>query len=279
MGYKVFMDSCGQLTEAMKANEVFVSIPLTIELDGEIIMDDETFNQAEFLKKVAASPNVPKSSCPSPEEFMQCYQNDAERIYVVTISDQLSGTYNSAVLGKNLYQEEQGDKPVHVFNSYSAVAGQTVVALKVQECEEAGMEFAQVVETVEAYIAEQHTYFVLETLDTVRKSGRLTGIKSVMASALNIKPVMGSTPEGTIQQLGQGRGMRRALGKMVDQIVKDVKNSEEKILAIAHCNCKQRALEVQQMVRERIKIKDSLIVNTAAIGTMYANDGGIVVAL
>ena len=89
---------------------------------------------------------------------------------------------------------------------------------------------------MEAYIAGQNTYFVLENLDTLRKNGRLTGIKSLVASALNIKPVMGSTPEGTICQLGQARGMKRALAKMADYIVRNAKNTEGKILGISHCN-------------------------------------------
>ena len=76
---------------------------------------------------------------------------------------------------------------------------------------------------MEAYIEEQHTYFVLENLDTLRKNGRLTGIKSLMASALNIKPVMGSTPEGTICQLGQARGVKKAIAKMAEHIVQMAK--------------------------------------------------------
>ena len=94
-----------------------------------------------------------------------------------------------------------------------------MIALKIRECEEQDMTYEQVIETVEAYIESQHTYFVLETLDTLRKNGRLTGIKALVATALNIKPVMGATPEGTIYQIGQGRGMKKALGKMAESVL------------------------------------------------------------
>ena len=279
MNYKVIVDSCGDLTPEMKESGIFQSIPLTIELDGEIIRDDETFDQAEFLKKAAASSKAPKSSCPSPEEFMACYEVDAQRVYVVTLSDQLSGTNNSAELAKSLYQEKAPEKKIHVFNSFSASIAETLIALKIKECEEMGMKFQQVLETVKNYIKGQNTYFVLECLDTLRKSGRLTGVKSLLSSALNIKPVMGSTPEGTIQHLGQGRGIKSALVKLVDQVVKDAKDTEDKILAIAHCNCLQRALELKEMFLAKMKVKDVLIVDTAGISTMYANDGGVVVAI
>ena len=154
-----------------------------------------------------------------------------------------------------------------------------MIGLKIQECEEKGLSFEKVVSIVEEYIEGQHTYFVLENLDTLRKNGRLTGIKSFVASALNIKPVMGSTPEGTICQLGQARGMKRALAKMANQIVGEGKATKEKILAIAHCNCPERAREVERMLLDRLHVKTSFIVDTAGISTMYANDGGIIVVL
>lgn len=279
MNYKIIVDSCGELTEEMKASGRYETASLEIELQGKHIVDDETFDQAEFLKLVAESPECPKSSCPSPERYMEAYHCDAEHIYAVTLSAELSGSYNSAVLGRNLYEEEYGEKKIHIFNSRSASVGETLIALKAAECEEKGMSFEKTVETVEAYIEEQHTYFVLETLDTLRKNGRLTGLKSVMATALNIKPVMGATPEGTICQLGQARGIKKALVKMVEQLAEDVKNSKDKILAIAHCNCRDRAEAVKNMILEKINIKDVIILDTAGISSMYAADGGVIVVV
>ncbi len=210
---------------------------------------------------------------------MEGYRCEADHVYAVTLSAELSGSYNSAILGKNLYHEEYGDKDIYVFNSRSASVGETLIAMKIAECEEQGMEFAQVVETVEAYISGQHTYFVLETLDTLRKNGRLKGVKAVVATALNIKPVMGATPEGTILQLGQARGVKKALAKMTDEIVKDLKNSKEKILAISHCNCRERAEYVREILMEKAEFKDSLILDTAGISSMYAADGGVIVVV
>lgn len=279
MNYKIIVDSCGELTEEMKASGRYETASLEIELQGKHIVDDETFDQAEFLELVAESPECPKSSCPSPERYMEAYHCDAEHIYAVTLSAELSGSYNSAVLGRNLYEEEYGEKKIHIFNSRSASVGETLIALKAAECEEKGMSFEETVETVEAYIEEQHTYFVLETLDTLRKNGRLTGLKSVMATALNIKPVMGATPEGTICQLGQARGIKKALVKMVEQVAEDVKNSKDKILAIAHCNCRDRAEAVKNMILEKINVKDVIILDTAGISSMYAADGGVIVVV
>ena len=281
MSYKIIVDSCGELTQKMKRKGIYSSAPLSMEVDGDRIVDDETFDQADFLKRVAASPECPKSSCPSPEKYMELYDGEEERVYAVTLSAELSGSYNSAQLGKDLWMEEHAgqEKSIYVFNSRSASVGETLIACKIEECEEKGMTFDEVVSAVEAYIAGQHTYFVLENLDTLRKNGRLTGIKSLVASALNIKPVMGSTPEGKICQLGQARGMKRALAKMADQIAADGENTKNKVLAISHCNCPERAREMERMIKDKIPVKSSFIVDTAGISSMYANDGGIIVVL
>lgn len=279
MSFKIIVDSCGELTDAMKESGLYETASLSMDVGGEQIRDDDTFDQASFLEKVAACPECPKSSCPSPEAYMNHYHCEAERVYAVTLSAELSGSYNSAELGRQLYKEEYGEKNIYVFNSRSASVGETLIALKIEECESLGMGFEEIIEEVERYIANQSTYFVLETLETLKKNGRLTGVKALIASALNIKPVMGANAEGVICQLGQARGMKKALAKMTEHIVADAKNSEQKILAISHCNCKDRALEVQRILTEKMSVKSSFIIDTAGISTMYASDGGIIVVI
>ena len=279
MSYKVIIDSCGELTKEMKASEHFETASLQIDVDGYHIVDDETFDQADFLRRTRESKECPKSSCPSPERYMEGFQCDAEHVYAVTLSSELSGSYNSAVLGKNLYIEEYGEKDIYIFNSRSASVGETLIALKIAECEEKGLSFQEVIKNVEAYIEEQHTYFVLETLDILKKNGRLKGLKAVVATALNIKPVMGSTPEGSIQQLAQARGMKKALAKMADEVIANLTNPEEKILAISHCNCEERARAVKDMLIARANFKDVIILDTAGISSMYAADGGVIIVV
>lgn len=279
MKYKIVIDSCGELLDRWKTDEKFESVPLTLTVGNEDIVDDESFNQAEFLEKVAQCPECPKSSCPSPEKYRQAFDCDAEHVYAITLSANLSGSYNSAVLGRNLLLEDKPEKKVYVFNSCSASAGETLIAMKIEECEEAGMEFEQIVETVEEYIQSQNIYFVLKNLETLRKNGRLSNIKAFVASALKIKPVMNGTPEGTIVQLDQARGINKALVKMVDYVVENAKDSANKVLAITHCNCASRAEIVKEEILKRIEVKDVVVLDTAGVSSMYANDGGIIVCI
>ena len=279
MSYKVVIDSCGELLDEWKQDPRFESVALTLSVDGVNIIDDETFDQADFLKRVAECPECPKSACPSPERYMRAFDCEAEHVYAVTLSAELSGSYNSAVLGKNLLQEDHPDRQIHNFNSKSASVGQTLIAMKIQECEEAGLPFEQVIETVDAYIEQQHTFFVLDNLETLRKNGRLSKVKALVASALKIKPVMGSTEEGAIYQLDQARGINKALVKMAQAIVEKTADSEQKVLAISHCNCHERAILLKNALEERMPMKKIVILDTAGVSSMYANDGGVIVAV
>lgn len=279
MSYKIVIDSCGEFLDQWKGDDRFQSVPLTLTVGSETIIDDENFNQADFLQKVAACPECPKSACPSPENYRKAFDCDADRIYCVTLSGELSGSYNSAVLGASLLHEEKKDKKIHVFNSCSASIGQTLIGMKIAECEEAGLPFEDVISVVNKYIEEEHTFFVLENLETLRKNGRLSRVKALVATALKIKPIMGATPEGTICQLDQARGMNKALVKMVDKIMEATENSENKVLAISHCNSLKRANMLKEAIQERMKLKDIIILDTAGVSSMYANDGGIIVAV
>jgi DegV family protein with EDD domain len=278
MAYHIAVDSCTDMNASMKEDEHITLVPLTLHVGEDRIIDDETFDQASFLAKVAACPEAPSSACPSPDAFMKAYGYNSEDAYGITLSAELSGSYNSAKLGADLLKEEYPDKNIHVFNSRSACCGQTLILLKIQECLEKGMKFDEVVSCVEHYISEQTTLFVLESLETLRKNGRLSNLKAALVNVLNIKPVMSSTPEGTIEQVDMGRGMKKALSKMVNHIGNTVIHPTEKILAISHCNCLERAQWVKVEIEKKYAFKDIIIIDTAGVGSMYANDGGIVIA-
>lgn len=279
MSYKIAIDSCGELLNEWKDDERIESVPLTLMVGGESIIDDETFDQKDFLKKVAACLECPKSACPSPERYMKAYECEADHIYAVTLSSELSGSYNSAVLGKSLFLEDNPGKKIHVFNSKSASGGESLIAMKIVECEEKGLSFEEVIETVDKHIEEMSTFFVLENLETLRKNGRLSRVKALVASALKIKPVMGSTPEGSICQLDQARGMNKAIVKMVEHVGEKGINIHEKTVAITYCNCPERAKMLEEAIRERLNPAKIVVMDTAGVSSMYANDGGVIVAV
>lgn len=275
MSYRIIGDSCTDLPEELQGNEHIRLVPLTIQIENETIVDDSTFNQLEFLRKMAASKECPKSSCPSPESYMNEFDG-AENIFVITLSSKLSGSYNSAELAKKLYLEEHPNKNIEIIDSKSASVGQTLILLKIKELMEKGLSFSSVVEKVNTFRDGLQTKFVLESLETLRKNGRLSNLTAVICSALNIKPVMGAT-DGEIIKIDQARGIEKALLKMVKYIEEDVKGATNKILAISHCNNYERAVFVKNEIMKHIPFAKCLIADTRGIASLYANDGGIIV--
>ena len=278
MEYRIIIDSCGDLTPDMKADPHIASVPLTLRVGATEIIDDESFDQKDFLARVAACEECPKSACPSPDSYLHAC-GDADRAYIVTLSSELSGSYNSALLAARMFEDEHPGSRCHVFNSRSASVGQTLIGLNIRELETMGATFDEVVAGTDAYIEQQHTYFVLDNLDTLRKNGRLSRIKAFMASALKIKPVMGSTPEGAIAQLDQTRGANKALKLMCTIAAKNVRPGSVRRAAVAHCNCEERGLLVAEEMKRLLLIPEILVVPAAGVTSMYANDGGVVLVV
>lgn len=276
MSYKIIIDSCGELPEMFENDPRFERVPLGLEVGDYRILDDEHFDQAEFLRKVAEYPKCPKSSCPSPEKFMEAYRTEAEHVYAVTLSSHLSGSYNSAELGKRLYLEQCGEKKIHVIDSESASGGETQIALKLVEMEEQGLPFEEIVKRIETYRDTLHTYFVLDNLETLRKNGRLSLVKALVASTLNIKPVMGSI-KGEIIQKCQAIGIKKALGKMADFAAAEAPNPTGRRLIITHCNARARAEQVKRQILSKVSFAECIIMDTKGVSSMYANDGGVIV--
>ena len=182
MKYRIAVDSGGELPEELRGQDAFVSVPLTLTIGGMNIVDDGRFTQKEIVERIAADPECPKTACPSPQAYLEAFDCGAEHIYAVTLSAELSGSYQSAFIARNMYLEDHPEAKIHVFNSVSASCGETVTVLKIAELEERGLPFDEIVEKTEAFIRSKCTLFVLDNLDTLRKNGRLSNMKALAAA-------------------------------------------------------------------------------------------------
>lgn len=280
MDYRIICDSCTDFDNNMKNNKHFSLVPLSLQIGDYQVLDDLCFNQKDFLDKMANSKLGAKTACPSPELFFKEFEKEATNIFVLTLSEHLSGTYQSALVAKGMYEEEYGQaKNIFVLSSNSASAGQYRLALELNKLCESGLSFSDICDKITKLRDEMKTYFVLENLDTLRKNGRLTGLSAFFATTLNIKPIMGSV-DGKIIKLDQARGISKALLKMVDIATKECKSfAKDKIVAITHVNNPDRAKLVAEAFKKTGEFKDVLITSAMGVSTVYAGDGGIVLGI
>jgi len=276
MSYKIIVDSSCELPEELTADSHFCSIPFGLEVGDNHFVDNKELDVEELLRQIAACPTCPKSSCPSPQLFLENIEGEAERIYIVTISSNLSGCYNSAVLAKNMYEEQHSDKKIAVIDSLSASVGETQIALLAHKLEKEGKTFEEIEVQLNVYRDAMETTFVLDNIETLRKNGRLSRVKALVATSLNIKPVL-AADNGTIVQIGQGIGMKKALNKLVDVIIKNGGELSKKRIFISHCNNMKRAEEVMKMLQSKVDAPNIQILATRGLSSLYANDGGIIV--
>ena len=310
MSFQIIGDSCMDLTAAMEQDSAhFRTIPLRLEVGGTTITDDKRFQQADFLRRVKASPDCPKTACPSPEDFLHAFEEGPENLFVITLSEHLSGTFNAACIAKTLFEEKYGtgSKNIAVIGSDSGCAGETRLGLLCFDLCQSGVSFAETQERLRAYVPKLQTFFVLEDLSTLRKNGRLSGTAAFFATALNIKPVLYAVG-GEIRKFDQARGVERALRRMCAAAVEHAKKAgtlhgsfhgsfhdpKHDLLpadriknrtalplraVIAHCNAPDRAAFVREELLRLAPFDEIDIAPTHGVSTVYASDGGIVVAI
>jgi len=277
MKYKIVADSSCDLNEELEEKLDIDLIPFNISVDDEEFIDDENLNLSHLVKSMKASPNPIKTACPSPGDFLEKYR-DGENTFVVTISANLSGTYNSAQLARDMAIDEDKDKFIHVFNSKSASVGETLIALKIDELIKKQLNNMEIVEKVEKYINEMKTYFISQDLSNLVKNGRISKVKGLLASVLHFIPIMGADDKGEIKLVENIRGSKKSFNRLVEIIGETKDSFEDKILAISHANALGKAQELKEKIESLYNFKDILIVETKGLSTAYVNDGGIILA-
>lgn len=277
----ILADSCCDLSpELLKKTQARVA-PLTITIDDTHYVDDGTVDIPPYLAAMKASKNPVRSACPSPDLYAEDIKAADDDCFIITLSSKLSGSHNAAVLGVQLAEEDMPEKKVHVFDSESASAGETYLALMIHDLIAAGKSFEQIVETVEEKIRSMHTLFVLDSLDNLVKNGRISKTVALLANVLSIRLLMSDDGHGSIKNISKARGIKGALTQMVETCRNHTEGlaAASQRLVISYCNCPERARQVRDMIREKCPaIGEIVMTPTSALSSMYANDGGVVIA-
>ena len=280
MSIGVIGDSSCDLTAEMRANLGADIAPLKIMVEDRTYVDDSSLNLPVMLKDMRDSKQGAVSACPAPDEFASLMRKYDECM-VVTLSSKLSGSYNSALAAKDIVLEENPEKKIHVFDSQSASPGQVQAALMIGEMDKAGKPFEEIVQAVTDYLATMRTFFVLEDLGNFIKNGRLNRLAGTFATILSIRPIMADDGTGDIVALEKLRGTRNALSRMVELVAEQTCEKAKKSLRLilAECNCPGRAVAVREDILAHCPaVKEVFTVKMGGLSSMYANEGGIIVA-
>lgn len=284
MAYKLVVDSCCDITEDMKQWSDFEIVPLTLQIGDYVIQDDADFDQNDFISRMVASDVLAKSACPSPEAFAKACEGDYDEVYLMTITDKLSGTYNSALQGVELYRDEHDDaKKIHVFNSLATSGLETLMAHKIKALADAGKSFDEVIAEVEEYCVKNcGLYFCLESLDALKGNGRLFNLAANVIEALRVKLICRRTDYGNISVAGKDLTEKRALSKLANLIAKDTDGCDlrDKKCIISHVCCEGKANQVKELIAEATGYpgENIIVLKASGLNSLYASNGGIIVS-
>lgn len=281
MRYKIIVDSCCDLTEDMKVWDNLQVVPLSLDIADYHILDDENFDQDDFISRIKANGGAGKSACPPPDAFKKAFEGDCDEVYVLTITDKLSGTYNSALQGKMLYEEEYNDdKKIYVFNSLATSGLETIIAQEIKKAADSGKNFDEVVAYIDDFILN-HTrlYFCLDSLDALKQNGRLFALAASLLEKIHLKLIC-KAKDGNISPVGKDMTINRAMVKMAKFIAEDVegKDLSDKKLIVSHVCCQERAEFVANKICEKASFGQVEILKASGLNSLYASDGGIIVS-
>ena len=283
MSYKIVVDSCCDLTEDMKKWSNLDVIPLTLQIGDYVIPDDENFDQEDFVKRMLESDVLAQSACPSPQAFADACTGDYDDIYIITITSKLSGCYNSALQGVELYKDENGDdKNIHVFNSLATSGLETLAAMEIKKLADEGKNFDDIVASVEDFIENKSKlYFCLESFDILKGNGRLFNLAANVIEALRVK-LIGRAENGKVAIAGKDLTTKRALIKLSHLIAKDTEGADlsDKLCIISHVCCEEKAKTIKDLVINNTNYSESniIILKASGLNTLYAANGGTIIS-
>lgn len=274
MTWKIVADSgCDYREITDLANQTkFESVPLTIQIDHEIFVDNAQLDIDDMMEKMYATSSASKSACPSPDDYLRSFEG-AENIFVVTITSSLSGSHNSAQLAKKLFLEENPTANIHVIDSLSAGGEVDLIVRKLNDLIKEGLSFEQVVEAITHYQKKTKLLFVLAKVDNLVKNGRLSKLIGAVVGLLNIRMVGEASDTGTLELLQKARGAKKALTAAVDEVLKAGYKGGR--IIIAHRNNEKFCQQFSEVIKEKFPAADISFLPTSGLCSFYAEEGGL----
>jgi len=279
--YTIIADSsCDLRASDVKSPKVdFDTVPLSIIINNESVVDEETLDTQEFVKSMKTNTSKPATACPSPEAFADKIRNGGDIVFVVTITSKLSGTYNSARLAAEQVASEDPKKKIFVLDTLSASAGATIMIYELVKLIEADKyTFEQLCDKISKIRDNTRVRFVLQDFGNLIKTGRMSKVKAVIASVLNYKLICGDNGEGEIKPVTKTMGMKKAIVALCDCVSDKKDGAKDMPIVISHCHNEEEANILKDQITAKYGFTNIRIIPMRGLACFYANDKGMLLS-
>jgi len=274
MTVRIVTDSSCDLPQNLADALGITIVPLSIRFGDDEFIDRTTITTDEFWTKVAASPVLPETAAPSPGQFEQAYRalkaEGATAVVVIALSSDLSATMQSSELGARAVA---GDIDVRIVDSRNATMGLGLMVLECAEQAKAGASADDIVALANSIAPRIRVYGALDTIENLKKGGRISGAKALMASALSIKPIV-QVADGLIGEAGKQRTRSKALAFIVEKVRENASNIQR--LGLLHAQCSDIDAVIA-MIKE-VYSKDFVVTDIGAVIGTHTGEGTVGVA-
>jgi DegV family protein with EDD domain len=270
--YQIVSDSASDLLELADIN--FSTVPLHIVVDGTDFADDARLSVPNLLDKLRNGKSS-TTACPSPDDWITAF-HDADRVFCVTITSGLSGSYNSAVIAKDIYEEKYPDRKVYIIDSLATGSKMVMLCEKLRELIQAGHDAEEIYRQIKEYNEHCFLYFALASLDNLARNGRVSPILAKGIKILGIRIVGTASTEGMLEPLSKCRGDKRSIPAIIE-FMKE-KGYQGGRVVITHNGNHEAAMELKRQLKTTFGTRSGEIHRTRGLCSYYAEPGSIMLA-
>ena len=279
MTYNIVCDSsCDLHPTALQPGRIHLEVvPLRITVGEREFLDNAELSIPMLLAEMAAEKSASGTACPSPAAFARAFET-ADCSICFTISSNLSGTYNAAVMGREMVLEEHPEKEVCIIDSKATAGAMVLLVRKAQALLEAEEEpdFEAVCDQLRTYQASLRTVFTLECFDNLIKNGRMRPLVGNLLHTLGIHVIADATPQGTIHVCGKARGEAKTYQTIVEHM-RDSKDCTGAEVVLSHCENLTGALRLKELILTELPVKDVTVLSCRGLTSFYAMENGLIV--
>lgn len=272
MKRKIVADSSCDMWELNGVD--FAVAPMTISTDNKHYVDNQKLDVRLMSEDLAKYKGISHTACPSVGSWLDCYEGYDE-VFVVTLTGSMSGTYNSAMTAKGIYEEENENVKVHVFDSLSTGPEMRLLIEKLKEMIEEDLTFEEIVEKGQDYLNHTRLFFALKSLHNFAMNGRVSKAVASAIGVLNISIFATASEEGTIQQISKCRGEKKVVRSMIEHLENAGYHGGK--VRISHADNLKLAHNVRDKILELYPHADIIVYPMGGLCTYYAEIGGLLV--
>lgn len=276
MKWNIVADSSCDLKQFAPDDEriAYSSVPFIIRAEDKEFIDDETLNTEELISTLAGIREAGRTACPAPETWHEKFKAAGSTI-AVTISSNLSGSYNSACLARDMILEKDPSRKIAVIDSKSAGPELTMIIRKLHALIDEKLSFEEIVEKLNQFADKTETIFALTSFDNLVKNGRVSRIAGFVAGKLGMCGV-GVANDGRIDVKSKVRGTQKALKVIIDDMKAHAFSCGP--VLISHCLNEELALRLKHLIQETWSAAQVEIMPTRGLCSFYAEKGGMIIA-